>query len=355
MSKKFSAAVVIGRFQVVHHGHAALLKRASALADRVVVVIGSAFRPRTIRDPFTAAERTVMLQAAWRTERLAGELEVVALRDWMYNDQRWAAGVQAAVRDKQDTADTRPVALVGHEKDASSWYLKMFPQWVFEPVANVSSLSATDLRDYVLDRRERGDDPQATRRGRLMLVQGSVPASTWEFLNGFISSPHFEPLAREFEFIRDYRSQFAGLKYPPTFVTVDAVVVQSGHVLLVQRDQAPGAGLWALPGGFVEQGELLIDACLRELREETRLKVPAPVLRGSIKASRAFDHPMRSLRGRTITHAYLITLPDGPLHEVKGGSDARGARFVPLSVAEQMGEQMFEDHSDILEYFMGQI
>jgi bifunctional NMN adenylyltransferase/nudix hydrolase len=355
MPKKFSTAVIIGRFQVVHHGHVALLRRASALADRVVIVIGSAHRPRTIRDPFTAAERTVMLQAAWRAEQLSGSLEIVALRDWMYNDQRWAAGVQSAVHDKQDSSDKRPVALVGHEKDATTWYLKMFPQWTFEPVANVSSLSATELRDYVLDTSDHGDDPQAARRGRLMLIQGSVPASTWEFLSGFISSAHFMPLAREFDFIRLYKRQFSSLRYPPTFVTVDAVVVQAGHVLLVQRDQAPGAGLWALPGGFVEPTELLIDACLRELREETRLKVPAPVLRGSVKTARAFDHPLRSLRGRTITHAFLITLADGPLPEVKGGSDARGARWIPLSIAEQMAEQMFEDHSDILEFFIGQI
>lgn len=355
MSKKFSTAVVIGRFQIVHHGHLALLRRASEIADRVVVVVGSAQRPRTIRDPFTGPERHVMLQSAWDAERLSAQLEIVLLRDWMYNDQRWAAGVQSAVNERQVAADGRPIALVGHEKDATSWYLKMFPQWSFEPVGNVSSLSATELRDYILDASEHGDDPKATRRGRLMLVQGSVPRSTWEFINGFMSSPHFAPLVKEFEFIKAYRSQFAGLKYPPTFVTVDAIVVQSGHVLLVQRDQAPGAGLWALPGGFVEQSELLVDACLRELREETRLKVPAPVLRGSIKATRAFDHPLRSLRGRTITHAFLIALADGPLPEVKGGSDARGARWVPLSAAEQMGAQMFEDHSDILEYFVGQI
>jgi len=361
MSKPFRTAVVIGRFQPVHQGHVALFTRAAHLAERVAVVVGSAGRPRNVRDPFTAAERRRMITAAWEGAGLKAELLVASVRDWTYNDQRWAAGVQSAVATVHvpagdGTGAPAQIALVGHEKDATTAYLKMFPQWRFEAVANVEGLSATHIRDYLLDEEPAGSaDPATARRGRLMMIEASVPRSTWDFLNGFLSSPHYRGLADEFAFLRNYRRQFAGLKYPPIFVTVDAVTVQSGHVLLVQRDQAPGAGLWALPGGFVEQEETLLDACLRELREETRLKVPLPVLKGSVRAQRAFDHPQRSLRGRTITHAYLIALADGPLPEVRRGSDARSARWVPLSEALEMTEQMFEDHYDILEHFVGQV
>jgi bifunctional NMN adenylyltransferase/nudix hydrolase len=89
-----------------------------------------------------------------------------------------------------------------------------------------------------------------------------------------------------------------------------------------------------------------------ELREETRLKVPAPVLRGSIRERRVFDAPHRSERGRTITHAYLIELAPAPeLPKVKGGDDARHAFWLPLAQLEP--ERLFEDHYFIIQAMLG--
>ncbi len=139
--------------------------------------------------------------------------------------------------------------------------------------------------------------------------------------------------------------------YPPTFVTADAVVVHSGHVCGCVA--APGKGLWALPGGFVGQHESILDACLRELREETRLKIPVPVLKGSLKNRHVFDHPERSLRGRTITHAFHFEFVFGELPEVRGGDDTDKARWVPVSEVLGMGPKLFEDHLHLLEFFLG--
>jgi bifunctional NMN adenylyltransferase/nudix hydrolase len=112
-----------------------------------------------------------------------------------------------------------------------------------------------------------------------------------------------------------------------------------------------------LPGGFVDQDERIRDAAIRELREETRLKVPAPVLAGSIRSSRVFDHPHRSLRGRTVTHAFLFELaPTGEgLPKVKGSDDADKAKWVPLFEFSRMEDQLFEDHFYIVNWFLGQV
>jgi len=198
------------------------------------------------------------------------------------------------------------------------------------------------------------DAANESGKGALRMLQANVPAPVYEMLEAFRkSSPAYAQLVAEHHFIQDYREGWANAPYPPTFVTTDAVVVHSGHVLLVRRRAEPGKGLWALPGGFVKESQPIMDSCLRELREETRLKIPVPVLKGSIKGTHVFDHPDRSLRGRTITHAYHFDFPAGELPPVRGGDDADKARWFPISEALEMGPQLYEDHLHILEFFLG--
>ncbi|MGE5388412.1 MAG: NUDIX domain-containing protein, partial [Hyphomicrobiales bacterium] len=163
----------------------------------------------------------------------------------------------------------------------------------------------------------------------------------------------FRQTLDEFRHVENYRAAWSSAPYPPIFVTVDAAVAHSGHVLLVKRKAQPGKGLWALPGGFVGASETLFDACLRELREETRLKIPPPVLRGNLRGEKVFDHPDRSLRGRTITHAFYFDFPSGNLPAVRGADDAARARWIPVSEVQSMRASLFEDHFFILEHFLG--
>ena len=114
----------------------------------------------------------------------------------------------------------------------------------------------------------------------------------------------------------------------------------------------PGKGLFALPGGFVNQNETVRDASIRELREETKIKVPEAVLRGSIRDHETFDDPYRSTLGRVITKAYHFKLPDDiTLPKVKGADDAEKAKWVPIS--ELREDQLFDDHYAIVAYFLG--
>lgn len=346
----FDYLVFIGRFEPFHNGHAAVLRLALSRARKVIVLVGSADTPRTIRNPWTVAERAVMIEAAFPQD--AARLVIRGLRDHLYNEAQWIASVQRLVAEAitADPPQAEPprIGLIGKDKDASSYYLREFPQWTLVDVKHTESLSATELRRYLFEAN------QVDSHGGLMLIRASVPGPVHEMLDAFRrSSPAFAQLVAEYQFIDQYRAAWARAPYPPTFVTTDAVVVHSGHVLLVRRRAEPGRGLWALPGGFVHQQETLLDSCLRELREETRLKLPLPVLKGSLKRAHVFDHPERSLRGRTITHAFHFDFASGELPVVRGGDDADKARWIALGEALEMGRQLFEDHLHIIEFFVG--
>jgi bifunctional NMN adenylyltransferase/nudix hydrolase len=117
-------------------------------------------------------------------------------------------------------------------------------------------------------------------------------------------------------------------------------------VLVLRRRVHPGRGLIALPGGSLHQDERVVDGMLRELREETGLKVPRPVLEGSTAASQVFDAPERSARGRVITHAYLIQLKAGALPAVCGADDADRAFRLSLASPYPRGELLRGSRAD---------
>ena len=338
MSKPYGTLVLIGRFQPLHNAHLEIIKRCTALTDQLLVIVGSAHQPRTYKNPFTYAERERMIKDA--TAGLNLRVYVEPNVDTIYNDQAWAVRVQG-IHSKYRCLGTKD-GIIGHKKDESSFYLDMFPQWDFVDVEKIEPLGATDIRDLYFK-----------RDANMRFIQGVVPESTFNFLMKFKDTAEYEQIIREREFVETYKKQYASLPYPPVFVTTDAVVIQSGHVLMIKRRSEPGKGLWALPGGFLnaDTDRSVEDAMIRELREETGIKVPAPVLKGSIQDNRVFDAIGRSARGRTITHAFKIVLPDGELPKVKGMDDAEKAKWVPI--AEVRSDQCFEDHYEILQTFVG--
>jgi 8-oxo-dGTP diphosphatase len=107
-------------------------------------------------------------------------------------------------------------------------------------------------------------------------------------------------------------------------LTVDAVWLLRGRILLVRRGRPPFRGLWALPGGFVEGDETVEAAVVRELREETGLSARPVAIVG------VYSGPDRDPRGPTATVAFRMRGRGGP---PAGGDDASAAQWVPVSEA----------------------
>jgi len=345
MNKEFDALVFIGRFQPFHNGHKAIVEKALEKSKEVIIVVGSSFAARDTRNPFTFVERHSMIKSVFPQDNV----KVVPVCDYPYDDNKWVAAVQSAVFSAMRYPPfTLHIGLIGHEKDGTSFYLKIFPAWGNQKVANVEGIDATSIRETIFK--------HGPYRGVKEFECNLMPEEAVYILDDIIREwvhEDFATLFAEYNMIQKYKESWNAAPYPPTFVTVDAVVVQSGHVLVVKRGDMPGKGLWALPGGFLNQGETMVDGALRELREETKIKVPLPVLRGSIRESKTFDAPNRSQRGRTITQAFFIDLGFSlDMPKVKGSDDAEKAFWLPFNEIIGSRHLFFEDHFHIISYFL---
>lgn len=91
------------------------------------------------------------------------------------------------------------------------------------------------------------------------------------------------------------------------FVTVDAVILRKAgdyELLLIKRKNEPFKDCWALPGGFVDENEDLKTAAIRELEEETQIKVT------DLEQIGAFGKPFRDPRGHMVSVAYFGIVPE---------------------------------------------
>ena len=339
----FDVAVCVGRFQPFHFGHLALLQQALTLAPKVVVVIGSAFQARSPKNPFTWRERAEMVRLALG-EADGARVAFLPVRDH-YDEGRWVAAVQAGVT--AGLPQGASVALVGHFKDATSGYLRAFTGWTVKPLPRVAGADGTGMRDALFAAGL--EDREAT----LAALVEQAPASTLAFLRAWLALPQAAELAEEWRVLQGYKAAWASAPYPPVFVTVDAVVQCAGHVLLVRRGQAPGKGLRAVPGGFIEQRETVYQSAVRELEEETGLHLLDTAMRHALREVAVFDHPDRSQRGRTITHAHHFDLGDRELPEVQGADDALDATWVPIDTLASLEDQFHDDHFHMLDHFLG--
>lgn len=356
---KYTLTKFIGRLAPFTLAHKEIIDRGLECSEYVGLDLGTCFQPRMERTPFTAEERMEMVLGAF-TPAQQKRLIITPIMDSPYNNTVWQTSIQQSTLDAYEKigAESNPtVALIGNEKDArgNHFFLDMFPQWGSIGVETLyGNLSATTLRNDLFTQRKWTGE-----------LNHLIPASTADALVKFSKASDFGDLLAEVDYYREYRGaheeaaelirQKLGYKTDIKHMTVDALVVCAGHVLLIERKNLPGRGLMALPGGFLDTGEWLSDAFIRELREETKIKVPTPVLRGSLKGHMRADYPHRSARGRVISDVYLlqIDLVNGEFPSVKGRSDAKVARWIPI--AEITPSNMFEDHYFVIEHLLAKL
>lgn len=331
--------IIIGRFQPFHNAHLELVRFALKQAQTVVIGLGSCNQSPDTRNPWSGPERANMILACLASEERK-RIRFAYLEDYYYSNLRWIAGVQKAITDH--TGPSKDVKLVGHKKDASSFYLNLFPQWGphLEPGFNMD-VDATKVRDLMFTQDKIG-------------IHIMMPGASADIVCNWMDSEEFKRLHSEQHHIWEEQNKWASAEFAPSFTTVDAICICSGHILVVRRGGKYGRGQIALPGGYldVKHGETLQAGAIRELKEETAIRLTKQDLAKMIVDKDVFDHPKRDLRGRVITHGFCFKLPDGELPKVKGSDDADKAWWMSLDDVNNNRACFFSDHWHIIDRFV---
>lgn len=310
--------LLIGRFQPLHNGHMSLILQAASKCEKLLILVGSANSSRSIKNPFTYIEREDTISKFLLAHDLYNAT-VMPLNDYPYSDSQWLTDINDIVNEHY----TSDVTLFGFDKDGND-YLKWFPQYKYVNINTEYNICSTDIRADMFN-------------------------TSYKLLTSSVQE--------DYKYFKKEKELFSKYPFPETlnFNCADAVLECCGHVLLIKRGAAPGKGQWALPGGFKNANETFTDCAIRELLEETNVRVPEKVLRGSIVSSKLFDSPKRGNgipRNTLAVHMKISANNDGSLPRISNADDAEGTWWVPITDALN-GIDMYDDHTGIISTMCG--
>lgn len=348
MNKEFDLIVYIGRFQPFHNGHMEVVKEALQRGRRLLILVGSANSARTVRNPFTYEERRDMIAETILSEfPNLSTFNIFPLNDHLYQEHKWIKEARSKILSVLVQSDeNQKVALIGHKKDSTSYYLDFFPEMerIETEIDFSNQVSGTEIRDSIyvclhdgLAYEDLAVSPPTLETIKAVNLQGPIEDDYHRYCT---------------------KVAWKNSPYPPIFQTVDAIVTCLGYVLTIVRKEKPGRGLRALPGGHVDPGETLLNACIRELYEETTLQFPIQELKKCLRnwVGIPFDDPNRSSVGRVITHGFHFDLsrcnghPVWELPGIMARDDAEDVSWRPITSLDP--RQFHDDHYHIIQYFL---
>lgn len=298
--------LLIHRFQPLMSVDIALLEKSCARFDHTLVLIAGAGRPARVMAPLSWGA----IKGGFERSSQNTNFSVLPLLDTLYDDATWVTNVRICLDETFATLgwDTADITLLGQSNQNARKMLTLFPDW-----DSAMTRERNDGIESFYAKNAPGLDE--TTRDQLLKNRNALLAE--------------QALLAE-----------AGnvLGYPIVLNTVDAVITQSNHLLVVERED----GLLSLPGTHVNHDETGFDAVLRVAKAKAGLDMPKGALSGRLTNRQTFDHPNRSERGRVRTEAFVFSLPaSGRMENIKPGKGT----WLPFHACTP--DRFFEDHYDV--------
>ncbi|WP_186645272.1 NUDIX domain-containing protein [Fluviispira vulneris] len=333
-SFKFDVAVFIGRFQPFHKGHVNSVRIALQSAQQLIIILGSYRMSASIRGPWAAEERIAMIQSALSPAQLK-KIQFICIRDRLYNEDIWKSNIINEVEKK--VGSDKSIAIIGHEKDSSSYYLRLFPNWKFMETGNYMGINATDIRmNYFL-------------RDKTVALYEHIPEGVIPYLKKFKRTEDYKILKAKFN---AYESLKLHMKKEPEKTVCNAIIACGGYFLFVKRKEIFSQNLYSLPEATPKTNESYFECVARALLEETGLRISPEKLRQYYKKEGTFDYAGRNPLEKTISHTFLFELNDVPYPKVTAGKNIAKVEWVLYDDIYLNENCFYSDFFQIIQWFL---
>lgn len=334
---KFITSVYIGRFQPFHYGHLKTIIYALKQSKKLIIVLGSYRLAPSLRSPWSASERIEMIKSCLNKSQLQ-RIYFVKVRDRLYNEEMWINNVKGEVL--KITGNNESIAIIGHEKDSSSYYLKVFPYWTFLETGNYKGLNSTAIRNqFFLEK-------------KLKLSSDVLPVQVIDKLKKYRATQNFKELKNKFEYVE--RAKTVNNNVFPNEICNSLVYCQ-GYILLVISKNPLRRGLLSLPEAQVSQNENYKECSIRGLMDETNISITYESILASYKNDSVFKNSERYLICKEISFTYFFKLNEKFLPNICPSKSVEAVEWVLIDDLYLLENKFYGDHFQIIQWFLRSI
>lgn len=175
---KYDCLVFIGRFQPFHNGHKHIVEEGLKISRKIIIFCGSTNQERSVKNPWSYTERKICISRSFN-KTVFKRLYTLPLTDHP-NDMIWVKRIEKKVKKVMAKDGVINIAVIGYQKNESSYYLKLFPKWHEVKVGNFKNIDATYIRKAIFT----GKSKQEV----IDKIQNLVPEGVLLFLLDFLET-----------------------------------------------------------------------------------------------------------------------------------------------------------------------